>query len=57
VLEIMRVQCALAILFSMLGVGITTTKFASQVVKCCGDSVCVENRVSEMKGYHLKRLL
>ena len=42
-----------------LGVGITTTKFASQVVKFCCDNVCVKNSVSEimMKGYQLKRRL
>ena len=41
----------------VLGVSMTATKFASEVVKFCCDCVCVENRVSEMKGYQLKRLL
>jgi len=41
----------------MLGVCVTTTKFASEVVKFCCDYVCVENSVSEMNGYQLKRLL
>jgi len=41
----------------VLGVGITAAKLASEVVKFCCDCVCVEDRVSEMKGYHLKRLL
>ena len=34
--------------YGMLGVSITTTKVASEVVKFCYDCVCVENRVSEM---------
>ena len=41
----------------VLGVGITVAKLASEVVKFCCDCVCVEDRVSEMKGYQLKRLL
>jgi len=41
----------------MLGVNITPTKFAPEVVKFCCDGVCVDNSVSEVKGYQLKRLL
>jgi len=41
----------------MLGVSITTTKLASEVVKFSSDCVCVENSVSQIKGYQLKRLL
>jgi len=43
-----------SVFYGMLGVGTTTTKFESQVVKFCCDNVCVENCVSEMKGYQLK---
>jgi len=39
---------------SVLGVGITVTKFASEVVKFCCDCVCVEDRVFEVKVYQLK---
>jgi len=41
---------------SVLGVGITATKFASEVVKLCCDCVCVEDRVSELKVYQLSPL-
>jgi len=41
----------------VLGVNITATKFAPEVVKFCCNCVYVENRVSEVKGYQLKRLL
>ena len=41
----------------VLGVSITAAKFAHDFVKSCCDYVCVENSVSEMKGYLLKRLL
>ena len=39
-----------SVFYGILGVCITTAKFASEVVKFCCDCVCVENRVSEMKG-------
>jgi len=32
-------------------------KFAPEVVKFCCDCVCVENSVSEVKGYQLECLL
>jgi len=38
-------------------VGITASKLASEVVKFCCNCVCVEDRVSEVKGYQLKHLL
>jgi len=41
----------------VLGMSITTTKFAPEVVKFCCDCVCVENSVSEVKGYQLELLL
>ena len=41
----------------VLGVSITTAKFAAEVVKFCCDCVCVENSVSAVKGYQLERLL
>ena len=41
----------------VLEVSITASKFAPEVVKFCCDCVCVENRVSEVKGYQLERLL
>jgi len=40
-----------------VGVGVTTAKLISEVVNFCCDCVCVEDRVSEVKGYQLKRLL
>ena len=46
-----------SVFYGVLGVSIAAAKFVSQVVKFCCYSVCVENRVSEMKGYKLKRLL
>ena len=41
----------------VLGVSITAAKFAPEVVKFCCDCVCVENSVSDVKGYQLERLL
>jgi len=41
----------------VLRVSITATKFAPEVIKFCCDCVGVENSVSEVKGYHLERLL
>jgi hypothetical protein len=41
----------------VLGVSITATKFAPEVVKFCCDCVCVENSVSKVKNYQLKHLL
>ena len=41
----------------VLGVGLTTAKLTSEVVKFCCDCVCVEDCVSEVKDYQLKRLL
>jgi len=41
----------------VLGVSITATKFAPEVVKFCCDCVCAENSVSEVMGYQLARLL
>ena len=41
----------------VLGMSITATKFAPEVVKFCCKCVCVENSVSEVKGYQLERLL
>ena len=43
----------------VLGVSITATKFAPEVIKFCCDHQCVgvENSVSEVKGYQLERLL
>jgi len=41
---------------SVLGMSITTTKFALEVVKFCCDCVGVENSVSEVKGYQSERL-
>jgi len=41
----------------VLGMSITATKFAPEVVKFCCDCVCVENSVCELKGYQLERLL
>ena len=58
VVEIMSVGCALAILFSMvLRVGISSAKFAPQVVKFCCYSVGVEDCVSVMQGDELECLL
>jgi len=42
---------------SVLGVSITATKFAPDVIKFCCDCVCVENSVSEVMGYQLERML
>jgi len=41
----------------VLGVSITATKFAPEVIKFFCDCVGVENSVSEVKGYQLERLL
>jgi len=41
----------------VLGVSITTAKFAHEVIKFCCNCVGVENSVSEVKGYQLERLL
>jgi len=40
-----------------VGVSITATKFAPEVVKFCCDCVRVENSVSEVKGCQSERLL
>jgi len=40
----------------VLGMSITATKFAPEVVKFCCDCVCVEYSVSKVKGYQLERL-
>ena len=42
---------------SVLGMSITATQFAPEVVKFRCDCVCVENSVSAVKGYQLERLL
>jgi len=42
---------------SVLWMSNTATKFAPEVVKFCCDCVCVENSVSEVKGYQLEHLL
>jgi len=39
------------------GLGITVAKLTSEVVKFSCNCVCVEDCVSEVKGYQLKRLL
>ena len=39
------------------GVRVTAAKLTSEVAKFCCDYVCVEDRVSEVKGCQLKRLL
>ena len=41
----------------VLGVSITTTEFAPEVIKFCCNCVGVEDSVSEVKGYQLERLL
>jgi len=41
----------------VLGVSITTAKFAPVVIKFCCNCVGVEDSVSEVKGYQLERLL
>jgi len=41
----------------VLGVSITTAKFAPEGIKFCCNCVSVENSVSEVKGYQLERLL
>ena len=41
----------------VLGVSITTTEFASEVIKFCSNCVGVEDSVSEVKDYQLERLL
>jgi len=41
----------------VLGLSITTTKFAPEVMKFCYNCVGVENSVSEVKCYQLERLL
>ena len=41
----------------VLGVSITTAKFAPEVIKFCCNCVGVEDSVSEVKGYQLERLL
>ena len=41
----------------VLGVSITTAKFAPEVIKFCCNCVGVEDSVSEVKGCQLERLL
>jgi len=41
----------------VLGVSITTTKFALEVIKFCCNCVGVEDSISEVKDYQLERLL
>ena len=42
---------------SVLGVSITTAKFAPKVIKFCCNCIGVEDSVSEEKGYQLEHLL
>jgi len=46
-----------SVFYSVLRVGITVAKFASQVVKFYCYGVSVEDRVCEVKGYKLMCLL